>query len=160
MLPEAEGSFGYLLNSSYESLGNLWRGEFNDGTNSSYNGLFQQNSWRNALGGNYNSAAADSDLAISTYPHVLQSFSAGNYAYMGSTDSMSDMASAKNIISVGGLWHEDTATLGDDYYTNGNGASRGPTVDNRVKPDLVGPYSSIYTIDMIGSNGYLSLIHI
>ena len=154
MLPEAEGSFGYLLNSSYESLGNLWRGEFNDGTSSMYNGLFQQNSWRNALGGNYNSAAADSDLAISTYPHVLQSFSAGNYAYMGSTDSMSDMASAKNIISVGGLWHEDTATLGDDYYTNGNGASRGPTVDNRVKPDLVGPYSSIYTIDMIGSNGY------
>ena len=41
---------------------------------------------------------------------------------------------AKNIISVGGVYHFDTLSRADDAWNNG--ASIGPAEDGRIKPDL------------------------
>jgi hypothetical protein len=56
-------------------------------------------------------------------------------------------AIAKNAVAVGGLYHKNNANLSDDHWWgDGDGqASTGPSMDGRIKPDLVGPYDSIIT---------------
>ncbi len=49
---------------------------------------------------------------------------------------------AKNILSVGGVQHNNTLTRADDVLS---GASFGPAQDGRVKPDLMHFYDSIHT---------------
>jgi hypothetical protein len=49
---------------------------------------------------------------------------------------------AKNIVSVGGVVHQNTLTRADDVW---GGASYGPAADGRIKPDLWHFYDSIYT---------------
>jgi len=61
---------------------------------------------------------------------------------------------AKNIISVGGVYHYDTLTKDDDCWCYG--ASIGPASDGRIKPDLWHFYDDIYTVDGPGSNDYTS----
>lgn len=47
---------------------------------------------------------------------------------------------AKNMVSVGGIQHNNTVTKADDSYTS---ASRGPASDGRLKPDLASFYDNI-----------------
>ena len=49
---------------------------------------------------------------------------------------------AKNVVSVGGVDHADTATKADDHWARG--ASCGPTDDLRIKPDLVQFCTGVY----------------
>jgi hypothetical protein len=49
---------------------------------------------------------------------------------------------AKNIVSVGGVRHFNTAVETDDSWTNG--ASIGPASDGRIKPDLAHYYDSVF----------------
>src|SRR5690606_30279010 len=49
---------------------------------------------------------------------------------------------AKNIVSVGGIDHENTLTDADDAISN---ASHGPAADGRIKPDLAHFYDSVFT---------------
>lgn len=51
---------------------------------------------------------------------------------------------AKNIVSVGGIDHENTLVRSDDGQS---AASFGPASDQRVKPDLAHVYDSIFTTE-------------
>lgn len=57
---------------------------------------------------------------------------------------------AKNIFSVGGVFHFDNADPSDD--TSGNGPSIGPAPDGRIKPTLVGYYDQVGTT--VSGGGY------
>ncbi len=63
-------------------------------------------------------------------------------------------AMAKNIISVGGLYHRDTEALADDDWRGRSPASTGPASDGRIKPELVGPYDAIFTTN--GTSTYVA----
>ena len=58
---------------------------------------------------------------------------------------------AKDIVSVGGIQHNDTLTRTDDVWSS---ASYGPAADNRAKPDLSHFYESIYTTYSTSTTGY------
>lgn len=49
---------------------------------------------------------------------------------------------AKNVVSVGGMDHANTADKADDHWARG--ASCGPTDDRRIKPDLVQFCTGVY----------------
>jgi len=76
-------------------------------------------------------------------------FAAGNNAFFGNT-SITPQATAKNILAVGGSENykpllEDnrgTADNPNDLYL---GTSRGPTVDGRVKPDVMAPATEVFS---------------
>jgi hypothetical protein len=53
---------------------------------------------------------------------------------------------AKNVISVGGVYHWDTPSMADDCWCGG--ASIGPAEDGRIKPDLVHWYDFVYCTDL------------
>ena len=59
---------------------------------------------------------------------------------------------AKNIISVGGVYHHDTLTRADDGWSNG--ASIGPAEDGRIKPDLVNFYDQVFTTTGTSTTAY------
>ena len=61
---------------------------------------------------------------------------------------------AKNIISGGGVRHQNTLTKTDDRW--GNGASTGPAADGRVKPDLTHFYDFIFTVTTGSNTSYTS----
>ena len=68
-------------------------------------------------------------------------------------DQMSrPQAWAKNVISGGGVYHEDTLSTLDDNWSYG--ASIGPAADGRIKPDLCAYYDDIYTTYVSSGNGY------
>jgi hypothetical protein len=71
----------------------------------------------------------------------------------GDENEITRDAAAKNVIAVGALSHYNNVDRSDDQHT-GNQGNRGPTADGRIKPDLVGPYDSIYTTSSGG--GYTS----
>ena len=91
--------------------------------------MFQTASWggRRTLEYNLNSAEMDRLILELDIP-ITQSQS-------NSQDQMSrPQAWSKNIISVGGVRHNDTADPSDDYWKNTS--SIGPAADGRIKPDL------------------------
>ncbi len=59
---------------------------------------------------------------------------------------------AKNIISVGGVWHENTLDRGDDHWYGG--ASSGPAADGRIAPTLIHFYDNIWTTSCCESTSY------
>ena len=68
-------------------------------------------------------------------------------------DQMSrPQAWAKNVISGGGAYHENTLSPLDDNWNYG--ASIGPASDGRIKPDLCAYYDDIYTTYVSSGNGY------
>ena len=58
---------------------------------------------------------------------------------------------AKNVVGVGGFHSNDTVDRSDDFWQD---ASIGPAADNRIKPDLVGQYGGIRTIDDTSDTAY------
>jgi subtilisin family serine protease len=60
----------------------------------------------------------------------------------GSTSSRPE-AWAKNVVSVGGIRHQNTLTEADDSW--GFAGSIGPASDNRIKPDFANFYDSVFT---------------
>jgi len=98
---------------------------------------------------NYTSISAEMDemLFDLQIPHCQSQSNAG--------DRMSrPEAWAKNIISVGGVFHQNTLTRNDDSWSFG--ASIGPASDGRIKPDLCHFYDNIFTVTSGGSTAYTS----
>jgi len=115
-----------------------------------WDGLFQSNSWhQGSANSQYSSYSEENDRAVMEYD-VSMLYAAGNG---GSDESISQDATAKNVITVGGLDHFDNTDREDDRHS-GNEGNKGPTEDGRYKPDLSGPYDAIYTTT--GDNGYTS----
>ncbi len=107
--------------------------------------VFQTNSWGGARTFFYTTTSADMDNIL--FDHdivVLQSQSNA-----GDQDSR-PQAWAKNILSVGGIRHQNTLTSADDTWSNG--ASIGPADDGRIKPDISAFYDLTFATN--ASGGY------
>jgi hypothetical protein len=132
MLPGAKGvfaSWGVGRKQSIANLVNRW------------DGVFQSNSWSSgAADSSYASNSRQNDDAVFEYD-VTMLYATGNG---GSEGAISQEATAKNVIGVGAFSHYNNQDRTDDRHT-GNQGNRGPTDDGRIKPDVVGPYDSIYT---------------
>lgn len=132
MLPGAQRIFA-----SYLSLSNRYT-HTQELVTAPYNAVFQSNSWGSALTTAYSTISAQmDDILFQNDFVILQSQSNA-----GSQSSRPE-AWAKNIVSIGGVKHLNTADEADDRWTNG--ASVGPAADGRIKPDLAHYYDSVWT---------------
>jgi hypothetical protein len=103
--------------------------------NGPYRAVFQSNSWGSSLTTQYNTFSAEMD-DILFINDILICQSQSN---AGSTSSRPE-AWAKNIVSVGGVDHQNTLGKTDD---SSSAASFGPATDGRVKPDLAHFYETV-----------------
>jgi hypothetical protein len=104
-----------------------------------YRAVFEARSWTMAV--------------ISGFPYYIQSRVIDDVTFqydlltcqsMGNTPGAIALeALGKNVISVGGVNHQNDDNSSNDFY--GTDASTGPTIEGRVKPDLTHFYDSIYT---------------
>jgi len=132
MMPGAQGVFASWGVGRKQSIANLVN---------NWGGTFQSNSWSSGSSdGSYSSFSRQNDEAIFEND-VTMLYASGNGGSSGTTTQDS---SAKNVIAVGALNHYDNTDRTDDQH-NGNQGNKGPTDDGRIKPDVVGPYDSIYT---------------
>ncbi len=147
LLPDAQGVF----HSSSTTVDRFV--ETSELLQAPYRCVFETNSTGSPRTTEYTNISADMDnILFLNDVVVLQSQSNA-----GSTSEPRDSrpeAWAKNIVSVGGIRHFNTATTADDAW-NGAG-SIGPAADGRIKPDLCMFYDSILTADVTGSGGYSS----
>jgi hypothetical protein len=113
-----------------------------------YKCVFQTNSTGSPQTSSYTSISQEMDdiLYINNIV-ILQSQS-----NTGSTASR-PQAWAKNIVSVGGINHQNTLTKNDDFWAGG---SIGPATDGRLKPDLAHFYDSTLTTSSSGGYGEFS----
>ncbi len=128
---------GYGIASSYETLGDRFAHslELVDPL-FPYQAVFQTNSWGSPLTTAYGTESAlMDDIIMATDLLITQSQSNA-----GSQNSRPE-AWAKNIVSVGGIVHNNTLTTADDTW---GGASIGPAQDGRLKPDLSHFYDSVW----------------
>ncbi len=103
-----------------------------------YFASFQTNSWGNSRTTVYNSITSElDDIIFRLDMAILQSQSNA-----GNQDSR-PQAWGKNVISVGGINHENNLDPADDNWSNS--ASIGPAEDGRIKPDVNWWYDTIYT---------------
>lgn len=123
LIPDAQGIFADYgsLTDRYAHTGALLA--------SPYFAVFQTNSWGSCCFTTYTTGAADMDLNLFDHDFLLLQAQANS----GSTQS-DVIAFAKNLVSVGGIRHADTATLSDDTWSAAG--SIGPASDGRIKPDL------------------------
>ncbi len=111
-----------------------------------WNAVFQSNSWGNAQTTAYTTVSAElDDILFLNDICILQSQS-----NTGNQTSRPE-AWAKNIVSVGGVNHMNTASETDDTTS---GASFGPATDGRIKPDLAHYYDNVFTTYTTSTNGY------
>ena len=141
-LPSAQGWFY-----DYDNLADRYQ-ETADLVQAPIYASFQSNSWGGARTRSYTSVSSEMDDIIWQYdiPIFQSQSNAGNQ------DSR-PQAWAKNIISIGGVNHYDTATLSDDCWCYSG--SIGPAEDGRIKPDLCYWYDWEYTTDL-EPGGYTS----
>ena len=89
------------------------------------------------------SEATSKAAAMAAQKGVLLLNSAGNTG--PSAGSLRAPGDAVGVLAVGGV-DAGGALVGN--------SSRGPTADGRIKPDLVGPASGVYSVDPAASDGY------
>jgi hypothetical protein len=138
MLPFGQGVF-----SSFSNLPNR-RQHISELIRPPVNVVFQTNSWGSCCFTNYTTQAADMDDIIYNNDIVLLQAQANN-----GNNSSDAIAFAKNIVSVGGIRHANTANRADDTH-NGTAGSTGPASDGRIKPDLSFWYDNIGTTSNTG----------
>lgn len=116
-------------------------------------------SYGEVCGGAYNSSTNTIDQQVYTQPVLFHSFSAGNSGrsscanpygaqpYNGSYfgNITGGMKAGKNVVAVGNVYFNDVLA---------SSSSHGPTVDGRIKPDIVANGQGNFTID--GGTGYRS----
>jgi len=115
--------------------------------NGPYRAVFQSNSWGDARTRSYTTISAEmDDLLFLNDILICQSKSNA-----GNQDSR---PWAKNIVSVGGVFHRNTLDKADDAWSGGG--SIGPAADGRIKPDLTHFYDSIFTTSSNSDSSYTS----
>ncbi|MBC8327769.1 MAG: S8 family serine peptidase [Planctomycetes bacterium] len=140
MMPMAQGVFAnYNFSNRYTLTSE---------TVNVYKCVFQTNSWGSARTTAYDSYSQEMDDIIRINDlSILQSQSNS-----GGTPSRGQ-AWAKNVISIGGVYHFNNTIESDDRH-NGGG-STGPAADGRVKPDLAAYYDAVHSSDA-DPGGYAS----
>ncbi|HEB54179.1 MAG TPA: hypothetical protein ENI87_13080, partial [bacterium] len=148
MAPDAVGFFtNYLSSTNSTCATSPSRNSIINTVVNTNNCMFTTASWGNARTFFYTSVSADADDIVFDHriPWTQSQSNAGNQ------DSR-PQAWAKNVISVGGVYHFNNSNPADDAW-NGGG-STGPAQDGRSKPDLAAYYDSVWTSDRTGSAGY------
>ncbi len=112
-----------------------------------YEACFQSNSWGSALTTAYNATSLQMDQIVFGLDFPILNSQSNS----GTTQSR-PQAWAKNIISVGGIKHQNTLSRTDDAWTGGG--SIGPAEDGSIKPDISNFYDWIFCTDIVGSSGY------
>lgn len=142
----APGAVGFYTNYSTVTSGWSRNAVISDVVNV-HNCMFTTASWGGAQTPSYTSLSADADNIVFDHriPWTNSMSNLGN-------QNVRPEAWAKNVISVGGLYHYNNSNPGDDNWAGG--ASVGPASDGRLKPDLCNFYDSVWTSDLSGSSGY------
>jgi serine protease AprX len=112
-----------------------------------YRAVYQTSSVGSSRTFNYTTLSAETD----DYLFLHQILSTQSQSNAGNQDSR-PQAWSKNIVSVGGIRHLNTASRCDDYH--GSSGSTGPAEDGRIKPDLSFFYDSIQSATGSGSTDY------
>ncbi len=112
-----------------------------------YRAVFQSSSCGNALTTAYTSISSMMDDTIFDHD-LLMCQSQSN----SGSQSSRPQAWAKNMVSIGGIKHQNNLNLTDDCWCNA--ASIGPAADQRIKPDLSFHNESIFTTSSTGNNTY------
>ena len=115
-----------------------------------YRSMQQTASWGNTLTTQYTSISADLDTALFVFDYVLTQ-SQSNAGASAIPQNSRPQAWAKNVISVGGLRHQNNSNPADEVW---NGASIGPAADGRIKPDICAYYDQVLCADLPGAAGY------
>ncbi len=87
----------------------------------------------------YTSDAQDMDEEMWRREDIVFTVAMGNSGSAPGDSSIGAPATAKNVVSVGGVTNGGSSSRADDMTTY----SRGPTTDGRLKPDVVTPAASI-----------------
>ncbi|MGW6444198.1 S8 family serine peptidase [Lentzea sp. NPDC055074] len=112
-----------------------------------YRAVFQSNSWGDSLTTAYNSISQQMDRIV--FDHDLLICQSQSNA---GTRSSRPQAWAKNVLSVGGHYHYNTASRADDKWNGG--ASIGPAADGRIKPEISNFYDRIDTTTSTSDTAY------
>ena len=148
MAPNAIGFYtNYLTSTSATCAQGASRNTIIGTVVNTHNCMFTTASWGQTRTFFYTSDSADADDIVFDHriPWTQSQSNAGNQ------DSR-PQAWAKNVISVGGVYHYNNSSAADDSW-NGGG-STGPAQDGRNKPDLAAYYDSVWTSDLSGTAGY------
>jgi hypothetical protein len=141
LIPDAQGIF-----SSWSGFGDRYAHTL-ELLEAPYNAVFQTNSWGSCCTTIYGTASALMDLIIFDSDLVILQ------AQANTGGQSSDVSAwAKNVVSIGGIRHQNTLNRADDFW--GNAGSIGPAQDGRIKPDFSYWYDSILTTS--NSGGYTS----
>ncbi|MCF6287786.1 MAG: S8 family serine peptidase [Proteobacteria bacterium] len=98
------------------------------------NARIHSNSWGGEGDGAYNGFDAWADFNSRRYEDMLVLIAAGNFG--SDPNTIGSPGNAKNVLTVGMNQHGNAPTL---WYQS----SRGPTDDNRLKPDIMAPGRNI-----------------
>lgn len=138
---------------SLDSIAATFGSSYNDGTNVTPKPHVVNNSWGSTIAGvpvgtEFNARAADSAVFDQDQLWV---WSAGNSGPGASTLGIE--SSAKNVFTVGNVTDYISSTVGDPgaLWTS---SSRGPTADNRWKPNVVAPGRQIRSAVANNNTGY------
>ncbi|MGW6932228.1 S8 family serine peptidase [Lentzea sp. NPDC054927] len=112
-----------------------------------YKAVFQSNSWGDALTTSYTAISQQMDRIVFDHD-ILICQSQSN----AGTRSSRPQAWAKNVLSVGGHYHYNTAARTDDKWNGG--ASIGPAADGRIKPEISNFYDRIDTTTSTNDTAY------
>lgn len=142
LIPNAQG---FYTNASKYSGGAASRYDLVMSLVKDHGVMFQTASWGHARTLDYTAVSAEMDRIIfdADIPITQSQSNAGS-------QQSRPQAWAKNVISVGALYHFGTADASDDKWNRG--ASIGPAKDGRIKPELSAHYDLILTTD--GPTGY------
>ncbi|TVS08168.1 MAG: hypothetical protein EA423_02150, partial [Phycisphaerales bacterium] len=146
LLPDADT----IIFSAYQQLGDRYAhtGRLVD-PNGPYRAVFQTNSWGSPRNLVYSNISAEMDELLFDH-NILITQSQSN---AGNRQSR-PQAWAKNVVSVGGVQHQNTLSKHDDCWCGG--ASIGPADDGRIKPDLTHFYHNITTTGGSNDTNYTS----
>jgi hypothetical protein len=105
--------------------------------NGQFRSVFQTSSVGSPRTTQYTTISAETD----DYLFMVDYLSCQSQSNANLTPDSRPQAWAKNIVSVGGITHQNTLTRNDDTSSG----STGPASDNRIKPDLAHFYDNTFT---------------
>ena len=105
-----------------------------------YDAYIHSDSWGSDVAGEYTTLCQGLDEVMWNHPELLVVVACGN-AGEGGMQTVGSPASAKNALTVGNGY--STRYMGDNPENLNLSSSRGPTADNRIKPEIVAPGTSI-----------------
>lgn len=100
----------------------------------------------------YNDWSRQLDEFVFSHPDAVILFAAGNRG----TQALTQEGTAKNIITIGATENLNGGVPSASQNNLWPSSSRGPTMDGRLKPDLLAPGAPIVAADPPTSDGYLA----